>query len=142
MRPIHYVLTASLVLAQATIAQEKSDTAKLPAICTKGNMTGMPMGSMKMDSSTMAMPADEAHKALMAGMGKMHMDMMTGMQAADIDVAFNCGMIPHHQGAISMARAELKYGKDPETRKLAEAIIKAQEEEATGMLVWLDKRSK
>lgn len=41
-----------------------------------------------------------------------------------------------------MARAELKYGKDPVKRKLAEGIIKAQEKEVTEMLDWLGKRGK
>jgi uncharacterized protein (DUF305 family) len=68
--------------------------------------------------------------------------MSAGMQATDIDIAFNCGMIPHHQGAISMARVELKYGKDPENHKLAEAIIKAQEKDVMAMLAWLEKHSK
>ena len=60
-------------------------------------------------AGSMAMPTDEAHKALIAGMAKMRADMSAGIQATDIDIAFNCGMIPHHQGAISMARVELKW---------------------------------
>jgi uncharacterized protein (DUF305 family) len=59
-----------------------------------------------------------------------------------IDVAFNYAMIPRHQGAISMAPAELKYGKGLESRKLAEGIIAAHEQEIAGMLEWLRKRSK
>ena len=88
------------------------------------------------------MPTDEAHKALAAGMAKMQADMSAGIQATDIDIAFNCGMIPHHQGAISMARVELKYGKGPENRKLAEAIIKAQEKDVMEMLAWARKALK
>jgi uncharacterized protein (DUF305 family) len=124
--------------------------APLPAICTNGAKTAM--DETKPDSSagaktmptagSMAMPTDEAHKALIAGMAKMRADMSAGIQATDIDIAFNCGMLPHHQGAISMARVELKYGKDPENRKLAEAIIKAQERDVMEMLAWLEKRSK
>ena len=143
MRQLNYLFAASLVLvSSAALAQEKYDTARLPAICTEGAKTAM--GETKTDSSAgaMAMPTDEAHKALAAGMAKMRADMSAGIQATDIDIAFNCGMIPHHQGAISMARVELKYGKDPENRKLAEAIIKAQEKEVMEMLAWLEKRSK
>jgi len=132
---------ALLGLPVAAFAQDKADNAPLPAICTAGGMAGMDMGAAKPDSSgTMAM--DEAHEAMMAGMDKMQANMMAGMQASDIDVAFACAMIPHHQGAIAMARAELKYGKDPENRKLAEGVIRAQEKEVTGMLDWLARHSK
>jgi hypothetical protein len=68
MRQLHYLFAASLVLvSSAALAQGKYDTAPLPAICTKGAMTAM--GGMTTDSSAgaMAMPTDEAHKALAAG---------------------------------------------------------------------------
>jgi uncharacterized protein (DUF305 family) len=93
-----------------------------------------------MGSSTMEMPmapADEAHAALAAGMDKMHADMNAGMMAEDIDVAFVCGMIPHHQGAIDMAKAVIQYGDDPWTKELAQKIITAQEAEIAQMKEWL-----
>ena len=101
-------------------------------------MGDMAMGDMAMGDAQMA-PAgpDPAHADLMAGMGVMNADMMAGGTAADIDVAFVCSMIPHHQGAIAMAKAELAHGDDPWARKLAETIIAAQEKEIADMKDWL-----
>lgn len=83
----------------------------------------------------------EATKAFEAANARMH----EGMNAAltgDPDVDFMQGMIPHHQGAIDMAEIVLKYGKDPETKKLADEIIKAQTSEIALMKEWLAKRGK
>lgn len=79
---------------------------------------------------------------LMQGMNQMHQDMMTAMQYQDPDVAFAAGMLPHHIGAVKMAEVELKYGKDPEMRKLAENIIHAQKAEIEKMQKWLKVHNK
>lgn len=72
---------------------------------------------------------------------KMHSDMAIDY-TGNADVDFVRSMIPHHQGAIDMARVELEHGKDPELRKLAEEVIKAQEKEITDMRQWLEVNGK
>ena len=91
----------------------------------------------------MSMPTDSAmQQELMQGMNQMHQDMMAAMQYQDPDVAFAAGMLPHHIGAVKMAEVELKYGKDPEMRKLAENIINAQQAEIEQMQKWLKVHNK
>lgn len=71
---------------------------------------------------------------------EMERDMATMMRAMHLsgysgnpDIDFLAMMIPHHQGAIDMARLILTYGDDPLTRKLAEEIIAAQQAEIAAM---------
>lgn len=67
--------------------------------------------------------------SMMESMGKMDRDMLAAPMTGDPDHDFAAMMIPHHQGAIDMARAVLLYGKDPVLRRLAHEIIVTQQQE-------------
>jgi uncharacterized protein (DUF305 family) len=71
---------------------------------------------------------------------KMHQGMSIAF-TGNTDADFVNGMIPHHQGAVDMAKVVLAFGKDPEIRKLAEAIIQAQESEIAMMRAWLKRNA-
>lgn len=72
-----------------------------------------------------------------------HHKMMRDMAlpyTGDPDVDFRVQMIPHHQGAIDMARVALRHAKDPWTRQMAEGVIVEQQREIAEMQVWLAQR--
>ena len=101
-----------------------------------GMMGMMGMGGVDLD----AMPehVQENMRRMMISMPAMH----EGMMLEDADVAFACGMIAHHQGAIDMAEVLLAHGDDPQMRTLAEEIIAAQVGEIAEMTSWLAENAK
>ena len=58
----------------------------------------------------------------------------------DVDADFVRAMIPHHRGAIAMARIALDHSKDPEIRRLAEDIVRAQDGEIAQMEAFLKRK--
>jgi uncharacterized protein (DUF305 family) len=73
-------------------------------------------------------------------MERMDSGMKSGPMNGDVDHDFSIMMMPHHQGAIDMAKAELLYGKDPVMRRLAEEIVVDQQSEIQAMQLWLSKQ--
>ncbi|MBN9563023.1 MAG: DUF305 domain-containing protein [Alphaproteobacteria bacterium] len=69
--------------------------------------------------------------------------MMAGMAikpSGDVDRDFSAMMIPHHQGAIDMARAELRYGRNEQLRRIAQEIIVEQQQEIAAMRLALGQK--
>ena len=93
----------------------------------------MPMGTPSRSGS--ATPADRAFAASNDAM----MKGMAVKPSGDADRDFAAMMLPHHQGAVDMARIEIQYGKDPELRKLAADIVRAQAIEIAAMQAWQRK---
>ena len=116
------VLAASLAIAGAASAQHQGH----------GAGHGAPAAAAKDSTATAAFKA--------ANM-KMHKDMDIAF-TGDVDADFVRGMIPHHQGAIDMARIMLAHGKDPALKALATSIIADQEKEIAQMRGWLKANGK
>lgn len=107
-------------LAEAIIKSQTSEIAQMKKIARALQADGVTAGDLGVTEHQMGMSADEAHLET----------------AESFDRAFIDMMVPHHQGAIRMARAVLAKGESAEVRKLAEAIIDAQSREIGKMNDW------
>ncbi len=107
------VLAALLLLASTALAQH-------------AGMPGMAMPDRPAGGDTM-----------MSSMDRMTKDMAAVPMTGNADRDFAGMMLPHHQGAVDMARYELAHGKDPVMRKLAREVVAAQGREMALMRRWL-----
>jgi uncharacterized protein (DUF305 family) len=97
-------------------------------------LLGAAMTGAQMESG----PAEFMH-AMDGSMHRMDRDMAAAPMNGAIDHDFATMMIPHHEGAIDMAKAELIYGADPVIRRLAQEILVDQQSEIDAMQLWLKK---
>lgn len=128
-----FFVAASLATALSTSAVLAQDN----SMHQGHDMSSMDHGSMDHG----AMGDSPSSKAFAEANAKMHKDMAVPL-TGNADVDFVQGMIPHHQGAIDMAKIVLEHGKDPAIRKLAEEVIAAQEGEIAMMKDWLAKNGR
>ena len=117
-----------LKLADAVIASQTSEIALM-----KGWLKTKPLSGQKI--------LVDAKSASKMAMDKMMGDMMTS-KTGKADIDFARGMIPHHQGAIDMAKVDLKFGTDGDVKKLATDVVSAQESEIAVMQQWLTVHAK
>ena len=68
---------------------------------------------------------------------RMHADMAAAVRTGNPDRDFVTAMMPHHEGAVNMAKVVLLYGRDPEVQRLAKQIITDQQAELDLMRLWL-----
>ena len=113
--------------ANTTMAQATSPA--MPGM-GHGAMPGMQQGAMSMSPN---------HMEMMQKMEVMNKAMMGAPMSGNPDRDLVNMMMPHHQGAIDMARIYLRDGKDPEIRRMAEKIIADQEREIAEFKAWLAK---
>lgn len=110
-------ITAAACLTYSTNSQSLADY--ISAICAR---------SFRFASAAEAQYLAENVSA----MTKMMIDM--GIRpSGDVDTDFVAMMVPHHQGAIEMAQAELRYGRNEPLRRMAQEIIVTQLQEITAM---------
>ena len=100
------------------------------------------LGSVVLIVSTMVFATDDAEKQFLrenaAAMSKM-MAAMAVTPSGDVDEDFVATMVPHHQGAIEMAQAQLRYGHNEQLRRIAQEIIVTQTQEIAVMRLAVKK---
>ena len=133
-KPFLFLLALTFIGALTAHAQHNpAGTKPMPGMSHAG-MAGMTMPAAKPGSPVAAFQHGMDSVMVVMDEGMRRMD---GANPADIDASFAAMMVPHHQGAVDMARLQLLYGKDPALRRLAQSIIAEQQVEIQQMQAWL-----
>src|SRR4051812_19011042 len=136
MKVMTTMMVAAVGLAGAAIAQSAHQGhGAAPQATGQMDMSSMQQMMQSMMPSPNDPPSTKDFKAAdMAMMKNMH-----APYSGNPDVDFRRKMIPHHQGAIDMAKVALQHAKDPETKRMAQKIIDDQQKEIAEMQDWLKK---
>jgi uncharacterized protein (DUF305 family) len=121
-RMISLAATASVTATSFALAQDPTTTRHVPA--------AMPLQYGADPSGHSEEQPFLSENA--AAMTKM-MAVMTIKPTGDVDRDFVAMMVPHHQGAVDMAKAELEYGHNEQLRRLAQQIVAMQQQEIVVM---------
>jgi hypothetical protein len=133
-RAISLAATTSVAVTSFALARDPTSGYHLHAAMPVQYVTGRP-------DYCQEQPFLSALSANGAVMNKM-MSEMTIKPTGNVDRDFIAMMVPHHEGAIEMAKAELKYGHNAQLRRLAEKIVEDQQQEIAVMrLAVEDKKS-
>lgn len=116
------------IMASRAMAQPSGPT-------SSSTMPMKPGIAMESTSAQDAVETNLSTKAFKAVDNRM-MKAMNHPMTGNTDQDFVAGMLPHHAGAVDMAKVEIRYGKDPEMLRLAHSIIAAQEKEIVQMQRW------
>jgi uncharacterized protein (DUF305 family) len=138
----HLFLLALLAATPVLAAHAQThDHHSMPAAKSSAPHAMHAMAGMAPAALPPGSPAAAFHQQMDSVMTVMDkgMQQMGGASPTDIDASFATMMVPHHRGAVDMARLQLLYGKDPELRRLAQSIIAEQQVEIQQMNAWLRK---
>lgn len=135
------MISATIAILSAGMTAAAAPEIAFPEKCKMAGGMAAQHEQMMKNHDMSAMKADH-QKEMMEGMHKTMPLMMEGMMKEDADVAFVCGMIAHHMGAVEMSRTELKHGKNDEAKAMAQTIIDAQLKEIEEMSKWVESNAK
>ena len=111
------------------------------ALAAESAMSGHHHAASRTPPPAFVASRDKLYGALVDdAMAVMNDGMARAPMTGDADHDFASMMVPHHQGAVDMAKAELLYGTNPVLRRLAQEIIVTQGQEIEVMQLELKKR--